>query len=200
MPWHNTGAMGNGVNYQYFRQEQLSACGRASVITMLRYIKNKQLTPTVVGRWFAEAEGRVNVNQNGVRDFVNSGSSFSSVIGVLAGQGIQANAVYHPNYIERWVSRVRQNRPGLLSVGWYRQVNGNWVRAGGHWVIALLVHNNQIICLDPDINNSGNTLPLTNFLANPNVNANDPGQVYGRYHCNYGQGWRIGYIDGFIMT
>lgn len=203
MPWHNTGALAaaGGANYQYYRQDQLSSCGRAAVLTLIYYIKNKQLTPTIVGRWFKEVEGSSNVGHDGIRDFDNTGSGFGSLIGVLGKQDISASSVYNPEYIERRVRGISRAHPGVLSVGWYQQTGpAAWVRNGGHWVIALEIIAGQIICLDPDLNNAGNTTPLTTFPAAPNTAAANPAAKYGAYQCNYGGGVRTGYIDGFLQT
>lgn len=202
MTWNNTGSITTvtAANYTYFRQDLLSSCGRAAVLTLIYYIQNKQLSPSIVGRWFREFEGSLHVGNNGIRDFVNAGSNRSSVIGVLSKLGIYATYTNHI-HIKNHISRISRAHPAILSVGWYIRTERGWRRNGGHWVVAVEIIDGHIICLDPGLENSGNTIPLTAFPTVISYNQNHPPKLkYGAYNCTYQDHMVTGYIDGLIQT
>ncbi|WP_224363969.1 C39 family peptidase [Hyalangium versicolor] len=131
-----------GNTYQLYSQEKNNSCACASTMMVIQLVKGKQLDETSVRRWFGEAEGSINIDQYGTRDFANVAATQSPIISVLSKNGISAHMVRDWSNVQKYVGKATRSKPGILHVA--------WTPAGGHWVV--LVGKNaagNYICLDP---------------------------------------------------
>lgn len=53
--------------------------------------------------------------------------------------------------VSKWIHKVSNAHPAVVSIGWrvWNAGTGVWDRAGGHAVLAVNVHNGNVIFLDP---------------------------------------------------
>ncbi|MBN1205586.1 MAG: C39 family peptidase [Myxococcaceae bacterium] len=149
-----------GNAYQLYSQEKNNSCACASAMMIIQLVKGKQLDETTVRRWFGEAEGHINIDEYGTRDFDTTGATQSPIISVLAKSGISAHMVRGWSNVQKYVGQASPSKPGILHVA--------WTPAGGHWVV--LVGKNaggDFICLDPWYGVV--ETPLPNYTPTPGV-------------------------------
>ncbi|MEK6478363.1 C39 family peptidase [Catalinimonas sp. 4WD22] len=142
MAWINV-ITSSGNPYRLFKQEKSQSCGVACAMMVLKLKQNRELDEGTGRRFFGKAEGAVNLDGAGVRDFDALGSTQSPIIGVLSKYGIQTNQVA-PQYVEKWLRLATPTKPVILGVDW--GVSG--VGQGGHWVVCVQ-YGQKLVCLDP---------------------------------------------------
>ena len=186
MAWTVAAEASDGSRHESYQQDVNCGCGPASVATLILLMQNKKVDVSTIGRWFAESEGSKYVTKEGIRDFTRSGSWYDGVIGALSTLGIYAHATKGLDNAAKWAAKVRPNKPGILSIGWYLQDpdTGYWNRRGGHWVVATNVFNNNLICLDPLLSDRANEFPVAGLP---------------QYECDYGTGPIVGWADGIVI-
>jgi hypothetical protein len=183
LPWLTSNAASDGRTYSFCRQVLTNQCGPASVATLFNLKFGKQIDLGTVGSWHVDGEGVSNVSKDNIRDFEGSGSWYNGTIAALSKLKLHMHATKGFANAGKWVVEAR-SKPAILSVGWYVQVNGQWQRAGGHWVVAVKVHGNHVICLDPGLD--------TGIVE---IDTGTPNQ----YDVDYGGGAQTGWIDGIIL-
>ena len=139
---------------------------------------------STVGYWYLDGEGVVNVGHDNIRDFGAKGSWYDGTIAALSKLKLYMHATKGFTNAGNWVTKPLA-KPAILSIGWYVQnAQGAWTRNGGHWVVAVKVHAQNIICLDPGLD--------TGIVELSTVTPN-------QYDVDYGNGAQQGWVDGIIL-
>ena len=135
----------NGTARNWYKQEKTQSCGVACAMMIVRLLQNKSLDETTVRAMFTNAEGSVNVGFDGIRNFNQTGTTQSPIIGVLANYKISANQVAR-DHVGKWIKAASATKPVILGVDW--GIAG--VGQGGHWVVCLnWPSGGQCVVLDP---------------------------------------------------
>ncbi len=142
MSWQN-GADSAGNQYRWFQQEKTQSCGCACVMIVLKLLQNREIDEVTARSYFSIAEGAINRDHEGQRDFNLTGSTQSPIIGVLSKYKISANQVARL-YVGKWIKEAKPSKPVILGVDW--GVSG--VGQGGHWVVCVS-YGTKLVCLDP---------------------------------------------------
>ena len=142
MPWSSVTAS-DGNTYRLFSQEKEQSCGVACTLMLLKIKQGREIDESTCRGYFAAAEGGVNKDHEGNRDFNSMGTTQSPIIGVLAKYNVRSNQVAR-KYVGKWLKEARPASPVVLGVDW--GVSG--VGQGGHWVVCVQ-YGTQLICLDP---------------------------------------------------
>jgi hypothetical protein len=142
MAWSDV-ATSTGDTYRLFSQEKNQSCGVACTMMLLKLKQNRELDEGTVRRFFEEAEGVVNVDASGARDFNAIGTTQSPIVGVLAKYKIGSNQVAR-QYVGKWIKQAAPSKPVILGVDWGVSGAGQ----GGHWVVCVQ-YGTKLICLDP---------------------------------------------------
>jgi hypothetical protein len=141
MPWENVQTSGN-QQYRLFRQEKTSSCGVACAMMVIKLKQNKELDEVTIRNAFTKAEGSINKDHTGHRNFDDLGCSHQPIIGVLAEHKISANLAAYDK-VAKWIKTATPSKPVILNIKW--GVSG---QNGGHWVVCV-GHSQNLICLDP---------------------------------------------------
>ena len=95
--------------------------------------------------------GAHRANQNTFYNMFGSGGTYMrQVAKVIRSEGISANHV--PNTggtLTLNLSWLGETTPAIVAVGWWRQVNGQWQRNGGHAIVAARRIGSTVVWLDP---------------------------------------------------
>lgn len=167
MAWSDV-ATSSGDTYRLFSQEKNQSCGVACTMMLLKLKQNRELDEGTVRRFFEEAEGVVNRDASGARDFNAMGTTQSPIVGVLAKYKIASNQVAR-QYVGKWIKQAAPTKPVILGVDW--GVSG--VGQGGHWVVCVQ-YGTKLICLDPIY---GVVEPLSSLFPFYFVDASTKGKI-----------------------
>jgi hypothetical protein len=181
MPWQTQQAS-DGVHYNVYRQDKLNSCACAALTMCARLIKNKTLNEATVRGWVAEAEGGFRTSREGVREFDNTATQRDLYGELFKKIDVTSFPVKGPDNVAKWIRKVNVAHPAIVSVSWYNfniQTNA-WEtgNSGGHAIVALKVHNNSLIILDPG--NGVVEIPLADAPLYTVTHAGNANPTYGR--------------------
>ena len=203
MPWKTSTKASDGATYRYFYQLRGGGCGPAAVATAAKYIHKKEYGISTVSEYFKFGEGVEHVTREHIRDFQNYGSWYGGVAASLEKLKIDGVPYQKNAAIFKFINKVTPLTPAILSVGWYDYFNGQYRRNGGHWVVALKIYNNDVICLDPALDQTtvSTTKKVRGIVEIPMDDFEDMMQ-FGtnmNYPVDYGSGQESGIVDGMIL-
>jgi ABC-type bacteriocin/lantibiotic exporter with double-glycine peptidase domain len=134
----------SGKTYDLSKQEKTSSCGVASTMMVVKLTQNKKLDESTVRRDFLEAEGAINRDASGLREFEQTGATQEPIISVLAKYGVRANLVRGEDSVKKWVKKASAQKPVILYVEWGKK----GADQGAHWVVCT-EYSTNIVALDP---------------------------------------------------
>jgi hypothetical protein len=151
MGWDNPTAASDGFVYNVYLQDQDNSCACASVTMFARLVQGKTLNESTVRGWVRQAEGGKNTDKEGVRSFQKVATSRDLYGSVFQNLKVTSFPVKGMANVAKWVTKTTRAHPAVVSIGWQKWNAGTnaWVRAGGHAILAVNVHNNNVIFLDP---------------------------------------------------
>ncbi len=153
----------DGYTYNIYLQDKENSCACASIVMAARLAKNKILDESTVRGWVQQAEGSVNTNAQGVRSFDDTGTAGDLLSSVFQKIQITSFTVKGTSNVGKWIVNTRRSHPAVVGVIWksFNAGTGMWDSVGGHMVLAVNVHNNNVIFLDPGIGVV--EIPITNL-------------------------------------
>lgn len=169
MAWSNVNTS-DGTAYRLYSQEKNQSCGVACTMMLLKLKQDRELDEGIVRGYFTAAEGTINVDGTGSRNFDTTGTTQSPIIGVLEKYKIGANQVARAT-VAKWVKQATPAKPVILGVDW--GVSG--VGQGGHWVVCVN-YGTKLVCLDPIygvVETQANLFPFYFVDANTKGRIND---------------------------
>lgn len=143
MPWAAQGPATDGFHYDVYLQDKDNSCACASIAMAARLIQNKRLDESTVRGWVAEVEGGFRRDKEGVREFDQTATARDLYGGVFQKLNVTSFPVKGSTNVAKWVGSVSRAHPAVISV--------NWAAGGGHAVLAVNVHNGNVIILDPGV-------------------------------------------------
>jgi len=153
MGWAPPTAASDGFVYNVYLQDQDNSCACASVTMFARLVQNKTLDESTVRGWVRQAEGGAHTNKEGVRSFQNVATSRDLYGSVFQNLKVTSFPVKGMHNVAKWITKINRAHPAVVSIGWQRWNPGtnSWERTGGHAILAVNVHANNVIFLDPGI-------------------------------------------------
>jgi Papain fold toxin 1, glutamine deamidase len=118
-----------------------------------RLAQGKTLNESTVRGWVQKAEGAKNTSKEGVRSFQSVGTGRDLYGSVFQNLKVTSFPIKGSYNVAKWVTKVTRAHPAVVSIGWKRWNPGTngWEDDGGHAILAVNVHNNNVIFLDPGI-------------------------------------------------
>lgn len=152
MPWIAQTAS-DGFAYNIYLQDKENSCACACVTMVARLAQNKILDESTVRGWVKQAEGGIHTDAAGLRQFDTQATSRDLYGAVFQNLKVTSFPVKGTDNVAKWITKVRRSHPAVVSLGWqtFNVTTAAWERTGGHAVLAVNVHNNNIIFLDPGI-------------------------------------------------
>ena len=152
MPWQTQQAS-DGVHYNIYRQDKDNSCACASLAMCARLIKNKTLDEATVRKWVADAEGGFRTSRDGIREFDRTATKRDLYGELFKKIDVTSFPVKGMGNVAKWIGKVNATHPAIVSVSWYgvNPLTNDWEvgNYGGHAIVAVKVHNNSLIILDP---------------------------------------------------
>ena len=143
MGWAPPTAASDGFVYNIYLQDQDNSCACASVTMFARLAQGKTLNESTVRGWVRQAEGGKNTDKEGVRSFQKVATKRDLYGAVFGNLKVNSFPVKGKQNVAKWITKTTRAHPAVVSIGWK---NG-----GGHAILAVNVHNNNVIFLDPGI-------------------------------------------------
>jgi len=153
MGWAPPTAASDGYVYNVYLQDKENSCACASVTMFARLVQGKTLDESTVRGWVQKAEGSKNTSKEGVRSFQTVGTQRDLYSSVFQNLKVTCFPVTGQHNVAKWIPKVTRAHPAVVSIGWQRWNPGTnaWEGDGGHAILAVNVHNNNVIFLDPGI-------------------------------------------------
>jgi len=153
MAWAAPQMASDGYNYNVYLQDQTNSCACASITMFARLKQGKTLDESTVRGWVKAAEGGVNTDKEGLRSFKEVATKRDLYGSVFQNLKVTSFPVKGKENVAKWITRIRRTNPAVVSIGWqvWNAGTNAWERAGGHAILAVNVHNNNVIFLDPGI-------------------------------------------------
>jgi hypothetical protein len=155
MPWAPSQQATDGHIYDIYLQDMENSCACACVTMFARLVaRGKALGEDTVRRWVKEAEGSVETNFTGTRQFHTTPTGRDLYGAIFKKLRIVSFPVKGQANVARSIpQKVSRAHPAVVSLGWqvWNAGSGAWDREGGHAVLAVNVHNGSVIFLDPAI-------------------------------------------------
>jgi hypothetical protein len=142
MAWQAAVAASDGNNYEWYQQDKENSCGCAVILMMVFLVKGKKLDEATVRQWVNEIECGQKASKEGVRSFDTKGTARPDLNSVLAEKcKIKVHTVKGAAPVRKWITHATPKKPYRASV--------DWNNAGGHALLVVNHHNNNVIFLDP---------------------------------------------------